>query len=202
MRGKAIQGLCLLLYAFFSSPVAAGEFDVLYQVEAAKHGIDWRLVKAVASAESSENPNAENRRDPSVGLMQLLCKANAEGRCTNHLNIDGWTGITREQLFDPATNIRFGAAILAWNIRAYGLRKGVACYNSWPVCRDRQKEPFSNQHYVNRVMRAYRALNAGMPPAGGVVNNTRSASRLPTGQSSSPVMAPDRSHETAPSNSE
>lgn len=148
----------LLLAWLAAAPASAGEFDALYQAEAAKHGLDWRLVKAVARVESSENPRAENRRDPSVGLMQLLCKYDAQGRCTNRLRLDGWAGVTREQLLDPATNVRFGTAILAWNIRTYGLRRGVACYNAFRACLDAQAEPFSNQAYLEKVMRIHRGL--------------------------------------------
>jgi hypothetical protein len=45
--------------------------DGVYQSVAQQYGEDWRLVKAFAIKESSENPNASNPGDPSFGLFGI-----------------------------------------------------------------------------------------------------------------------------------
>ena len=49
----------------------AGDLDSIYQDIAHRFGDDWRLAKVFAMKESSENPNAENPRDPSYGLFGI-----------------------------------------------------------------------------------------------------------------------------------
>lgn len=193
MRHRAAA---LVVLALVAAPAAAGNLDALYRDAGAAYGVDWRLIKAVAVVESSENPKAENRRDPSIGLMQLHCTEDAQGRCINRFDIDGWAGITREQLLDPRTNVRFGTQILAWNLRHFGLRAGIACYNAFTVCRTRQREPFRNAAYVDKVMRIYKAeIAAPADPARRrelkkrdqrqvSPNNSRSTSREPKGRTS------------------
>lgn len=166
----------LLLAWLAATPASAGEFDALYQAEAAKHDLDWRLVKAVAVVESSENPRAENRRDPSVGLMQIHCSEDKQGRCTNRFDIEGWAGATREQLLDPRTNVRLGTQILAWNLRTFGVERGIAVYNSWDARLASAGGPLPNQRYVDKVLRVYRKLQ-GVRAAGGRASNTGSTSR-------------------------
>lgn len=153
----------------------ADDFDALFQKHGAAQGVDWRLLKAVAQVESHLNPRAVNRRDPSIGLMGVLCRpagatsTTAPGvvlppasmqSCGNRLDVAGWPPARREALFDPDFNVLIGAQVLAWNIERFGLRRGVACYNAWSICRDRQREPFSNQFYVDQVLARYHALQA------------------------------------------
>lgn len=157
-----------------AAPAQAGDLDHLYRKHGAAHGVDWRLLKAIAIVESRENPRAVNRRDPSVGVMQILCRPHG-AVCGNRLDVPGCPP-ARERLFDPDFNIGVGARILAANIRAYGRDKGVAVYNSWAAHRTRRDRKFPNQDYVDRVLREYRAL-APDTPAGGGANNTRSAGR-------------------------
>ncbi len=142
----------------------ADRFDALFQKHGAANDVDWRLLRAVAQVESHLNPRAVNRRDPSFGLMQVHCVADAAGRCTNRFDVEGWAGMTRGQLMEPETNVRIGAQVLAWNVRTFGLERGIACYNAWSVCRDRQREPFSNAYYVYRVLLEYRRLVAARTP--------------------------------------
>jgi hypothetical protein len=162
MNGRA----AVLALAIAAVPVHVGggeagrSFDALFQVHGDRYGVDWRLLRAVAEVESHLNPRAVNRRDPSFGLMQVYCRSGADGVCRNRLDLPEWAGMTRARLMEPETNVRIGAAILASNIRAYGPRRGIACYNAWSVCRDRQKEPFSNAYYLDRVVLTYRRLIA------------------------------------------
>lgn len=133
------------------------DIDFIFQKYGDQFGLDWKLLKAVATQESGLNPNAVNPRDPSVGLMQILCRGYPSTvTCQNKFNIRGWPPETGEQLKDPDYNVYLGAQILKWNIDTYGLRKGIAVYNNWNA-RD-QTEPFSNQNYLERIMKIYEGL--------------------------------------------
>jgi len=136
--------------------------DDLYQKWGTQSGLDWRLLKAIARVESSENPNAVNPADPSTGLMQILCRPGEGGFCTNRFNIDGWP-VTKNQLFDPDTNLKMGSQILSWNIRRYGFKRGIAVYNRWASRHDPENGPFGNQEYVNRVLGEYVGLGGHVP---------------------------------------
>src|SRR5713226_1241506 len=64
--------------------------DELYQKHGSAFGVDWRLVKAIAQHESRENPDAVNPRDnESIGIMQILCRPDGQGGCTNRLHVEG-----------------------------------------------------------------------------------------------------------------
>lgn len=160
------------------SPTAQGaeNYDALFRRHAEAHGLDWRLVKAIATVESHLNPRAENRRDPSLGLMGVLCRP-AGASCGNRFDIAGWPPARREQLFEPEYNVAIGTQVLAWNIRTYGLERGIATYNAWSARLTPRGKSFPNQYYVDKVLRTYQAQR-GTPPAGGVANNPRSTSRL------------------------
>lgn len=103
--------------------------DELYQRHGDRHGVDWRLLKAVAIRESNEDPAAIGAAGER-GIMQVLCVPNATGTCTARLNLPGWPD-TERQLLDPDRNISRGAEILAWNIHfARGdIRQALAMYN-------------------------------------------------------------------------
>lgn len=146
------------------SPAAPGGsmLDDLYQRYGEKFGVDWRLIKAIALHESDENPLAVNHADnESIGLMQVLCRPDGRGGCLNRLNVEGWSETTREKLFDPEWNVYIGAQILADNIRAYGVAKGIAVYNAWDQHTAPTLGPFKNQGYVNEVLSRARALGYG-----------------------------------------
>lgn len=84
----------------------------------------------------------------------------------------------REQLFGPDYNVAIGAQVLAWNVRTFGLERGIAVYNMWDARLTPRGQPLPNQFYVDKVLARFRG-RAGMPPAGGVANNTRSTGRMP-----------------------
>ena len=136
-----------------TSDVSAPSIDDLLRKWGAAYGVEWRLLKAVAVTESRLNPNAVNAADnESIGLMQVLCRPDGLGGCSNKFNVDGWSEATRKKLFDPHFNIRIGAQIIAWNIRAYGLPKAIAVYNRWAERTALVAGPFENQSYVNAVL--------------------------------------------------
>jgi len=131
--------------------------DQIYQSYATQHGVDWRLLKAIAIVESGENTEAVNPNDPSYGLMQVLCTdtTNPARGCGNKLNVQGWPPPSKEWLFDPEYNVHIAAQILRWNLDTYGMPKGIAVYNSWSARHDPQMGPFTNQDYVNKVLREW-----------------------------------------------
>ena len=129
----------------------------VYQEHGDMQGIDWRLLKALAHVESSENPTAINPADPSYGLMQILCTGDGE-RCENKFYLSGWPP-TREELLNPDINVFFGAQVIRWNIDNYGFKKGIALYNAWHSNQDAPAEgPFTNQKYVDKVLQKYGML--------------------------------------------
>lgn len=145
----------------FAAPIHAGdEFDDLYRNHAQAHGLDWKLIKAIAITESNERADAVHAQSQSVGLMQILCREDGSGGCANRLNdVAGWPPANRTLLFNASYSVLIGTQILAWNIRAYGLHKGIAAYNQWSARHTKSGKPFPNQDYVEKVLRAHRALD-------------------------------------------
>lgn len=134
--------------------------DDLYRKHGTRQNLDWKLLKAIAQVESSENPSAKNPADPSYGLMQILCRSSGPtSPCTNKLNVNGWPA-TPETLYDPDFNLYIGSQILRWNIDTYRLLKGIAVYNNWGARLDPEEGPYRNQGYVDKVMGAYNAIRA------------------------------------------
>ena len=133
-------------------------FDDLFKREARRVGVDWRLLRAIAMVESSLDETAVNPSDPSIGLMQVLCRADGgDGRCQNKFLLPEWDQATPRLLKNPEFNVRIGAQIIGWNVDKYGLPKAVAVYNKWSA-RKEAGPPFSNQVYVDKVMTAWAAL--------------------------------------------
>jgi soluble lytic murein transglycosylase-like protein len=138
------------------SAVQPVTLDSLFKKYGAKYGVDWQLLKAIAMAESSLQPDAVRNNPPhdvSVGVMQILCLPGPSGYCSNRFNVDGWQGMTADKLLDPETNIAIGAQILAWNLRTYGNPRGIAVYNSYSARHAGPTGPFPNDSYVAKVLR-------------------------------------------------
>lgn len=135
--------------------------DTIYKEQGERFNVDWRLLKALSIVESSERPQVKNPADPSYGLMQVLCVPDGNGGCSNKFNIEGWPPVNAEALYDAEYNVSLGAQIIKWNIDTFGLVKGIAVYNNWSARNEQQ--PFSNQSYVDKVLREFRNL-------GGTVN--------------------------------
>lgn len=186
----------LALLAFFSAPAAAEDLDALFKAQGEATKIDWLLIKAVATVESHLNPRAVNRRDPSFGLMQIHCVADQSGACRNRLDVEGWAGMTRDRLMDPAVNVRIGAQVLAWNIRTFGRMRGIAVYNSWSARLAPRGATTPNQFYVDRVLKTYLALIVASMPKRSEGQIVRSASRSQTGYLP-PVIEPSAARDAA-----
>lgn len=146
--------------AMASTSTVDNDPNKIYKEAGARYNVDWRLLKAIAQVESSENANAVNPSDPSYGLMQVLCTGGEV--CQNRFPaVNGWQGMTKTKLLDPEVNIDIATQILKWNIDNYGqdgLDRAIAVYNNWSA--RNQQRPFSNQSYVNKVLDKYNIIKA------------------------------------------
>ncbi len=156
MRGHADgSGLASGRAGSVSGPGGApeGRFDALIREASAREGIDATLVKAVAQAESSLNPNAVSPAG-AKGLMQLM---DATARSL---------GVADP--FDPVQNVAGGAKYLKQLLSRYGgdVRRALAAYNAGPGTVDRYGgiPPYAEtQTYVQRVLQLRDRLH---PPGG------------------------------------
>lgn len=98
-------------------------------------GVDPMLVLAVLIVESHADPYAVSK-DGAIGLMQVMP--------------DEW-GVSPGELYVIDTNVRWGAGILAYNIRRWGTEEGVARY-FWGT----GKEPDGT--YLAKVLKAREGL--------------------------------------------
>lgn len=151
--------LALILLVFAAPAALAGEdYDHLFRKHGEAQGVDWRLLKAIATVESHLNPRAENPDGLSAGIMQIHCAPAHGATCRNRFDLPAWPPASREQLYDPDYNISIAAQILRWNICVYGLRRAIAAYNSWSARLTPRGEAFPNQYYVDKVLHTYRNL--------------------------------------------
>ena len=148
---------------FFPLPVLAVPYEEEIRYFSSVFNVDWRLLAALAEVESGFNASAINKRDPSYGLMQILCMKKKGGGCRNKFNIHGWEVATPEILLDARTNLFFAAQILAWNVETYGVYRGIAVYNNWQA--RFYKENFPNQQFVNAVYSKYKRNKRMFPNA-------------------------------------
>ncbi len=129
--------------------------------------VDPYLVAAIIREESQYDPRAVSRSG-ALGLMQLLpTTAQAMARR------QGLPGVSREDLFDHETNIRFGTGYLAQMLQRFdgNVLYAVAAYNAGPAAvlswleKNGKREvdefvesiPFQEtRQYVKRVLRSYR----------------------------------------------
>lgn len=126
------------------------------------------LIKATIRQESNFDPNAYRAEpqigDASRGLMQLL------DRTARGLGFGG----ASDDLYDPHTNILYGARLLAQNLQQADGRLDVAvsAYNAG-FSRERPHDAkrdstgaISNAAYVTRVLGFYDQYRAASPSAG------------------------------------
>jgi hypothetical protein len=82
------------------------------------------LIPAIIQKESTFNPNAVSYTGAGLGLMQV----------NPAIWLKIWN-ITKEQLFDPYTNIFIGSTILRDYINQYGVTGGLGAYFAGPTNR-------------------------------------------------------------------
>lgn len=137
--------------------------DALIFEAGTRHGVDPALIKAVVKAESNFDPRAYRYEphvahlggpDASYGLMQTLYSTAREL---------GYSG-QAEGLFDPATSLEFGTRYLKRQLVRYGgdVEQAVAAYNAGSA-RRLASGKWSNQAYVDRVLRFFREFRSVQP---------------------------------------
>lgn len=133
--------------------------NILHQ-EAARHGVDIHLVKAITAAESGFNPRAVSPVG-AVGLMQVMPDT------ARFLGLRADKDKTVEdKLTDPSTNARLGTRYLSQLLRQFNGRTdlAVAAYNAGPgAVRKRMAIPpyAETQGYVRTVLAIYETLQPG-----------------------------------------
>ena len=131
------------------------QIESLVQQTAARYSIDPQLVLAVMQAESGFNPGALSPKN-AQGLMQLIPSTAARFGVK-----DAW---------DPAENIRGGAAYLHWLMRHFSGRVEwvLAAYNAGEHSVERYQgvPPYAEtQAYVRKILSHYGKLTHPVPPA-------------------------------------
>jgi len=118
-------GLLWLKYSTTVLPDARSELLSIYE-KYNTNLVSKYLLRALAIVESSENPLAYNPNDPSYGLMQILWNGK------NKFYVDGWPpGENGKELYYPDYNVFIGSQIINYNVKKYGLFRGIICYNNW-----------------------------------------------------------------------
>lgn len=137
-------------------------FEPVFDDVARKRAVSKRLLLAHTFVESKFDPRALNEESAadrrlgrdvdSIGLMQILFPDTAQG-----IRL----GVTRDQLFEPTTNIDIGAMVILDNLRRYPAHdaigfpaEAVAAYNAGSA-RRKADGSFVNQAYVTSVREAF-----------------------------------------------
>jgi Transglycosylase SLT domain len=145
-------------------------YDGLLQSAANLYGVDWNFLKAIVAAESGFNAQAIRHElshtppDASYGLMQIL------GATAKGLGFSGDPTL----LFDPATNVNYGALYVGKQWARYGGDPGsvAASYNAGTAYKNtdglfttKGGNPSVND-YVSKVLNYYAGYSAaaGNPP--------------------------------------
>jgi soluble lytic murein transglycosylase-like protein len=172
IREINLEGQVSQIFERFHMQVGANLIHELALAGNSNH-VDPRLIAAVVVAESSGDPLAISNQN-SIGLMQINAKVWAR-------KLD----FTRNNPFDPATNLRMGVVILRSCLDDYHwMDSALAAYVGDP---DTTKE--ETVLYVDRVIRIFEksaSLRASRNPAFGVTAK-REAPQMTNGEPSQPA---------------
>lgn len=114
--------------ALLFKPFYPIEYESYIKTSSVRHNLDPFLVCAVIKAESNWNPSAQSNQG-AQGLMQLLPET-AQDMIGQGV-VDG-SAYSYQNLSDPATNIEFGCAYLAYLLKYFNgsTDSAIAAYNA------------------------------------------------------------------------
>lgn len=114
--------------ALLFKPFYPVEYESYIKTSSVRHNLDPFLVCAVIKAESNWNPSAQSNQG-AQGLMQLLPET-AQDMIGQGV-VDG-SAYSYQNLSDPATNIEFGCAYLAYLLKYFNgsTDSAIAAYNA------------------------------------------------------------------------
>ena len=132
------------------------DFDEIINRYAEHYGIETALIKAHMMQESSFNPDAlrdEGKGRYSVGLLQILYPTTA---------IALKQGVTKEELFDPETNINLSVKLMKELKQRYpnNFKFRIVSYNSGRPKYKKDSQELINEYYFNRVFNFYLIFKA------------------------------------------
>ena len=127
----AVLGAIAAVYSYAPAAVFKAVYPLEHESDitasAARHGVDPYLVAAVIRTESSWDANASSARG-ARGLMQLMPETAREMEERGFVS----PSYSAENLEDPATNIEFGCAYLAYLLSYFNgaTDRAIAAYNA------------------------------------------------------------------------
>jgi soluble lytic murein transglycosylase-like protein len=127
---------------------SANKYDTIAREAARRHGVDFRLVKAIMKVESNFNPRAVSKAG-AKGLMQIMP--------------ENFRALRIRNPFDPWENIMGGTRYIKQLLNRFNgnLRFALAAYNAGPNSVDSFNgipRIAETREFVKKVMRYYNGL--------------------------------------------